>query len=231
MERYSRSIGTLSLQEIEKIRTARVVVVGCGGLGGYILEMLGRMGVGTLTAIDGDVFEESNLNRQLLSEMELLGTPKAAAAKKRMEAVNPEIQVNVRQQWLTESNAQSLLQGHDVIVDALDSIEARMIIHQAAERLGIPMVHGAIGGWYGQVTVILPGDTTFDHLYGKGQQRGIEKVLGNPSFTPALVASIQTAEVIKLLIGRGELLRNRILRIDLLDQEYTIIELTQRPSE
>lgn len=229
MGRYSRSVGTLSIFEIEKLQSAKVAVVGCGGLGGYVLEMLGRMGVGNLTAIDGDVFEESNLNRQLLAETALMGVAKAAAAKKRMAAVNPESAVMAVQEWLTADNARFLLAGHDVIVDALDAIGTRMLLQEAAETLNIPLVHGAIGGWYGQVTVILPGDRTLNRLYQAGQQKGLEKLLGNPSFTPALVASIQAAEAIKLLVGRGELLRNRVLRIDLLAQEFTVIELETKP--
>ena len=225
MERYSRCIGTLSVPEIEKLHAARVAVVGCGGLGGYVLEMLGRMGVGHLTAIDGDVFEESDLNRQLLSETALLGTSKAVAAKKRMEKVNPEVFVTALQERLSAENAKTLLDIHDVIVDALDNIETRRLLQNVAEELHIPLVHGAIGGWYGQVTVILPGDRTLDRLYRGNQQNGVEKQQGNPSFTPALAAAAQAAETIKLLTGRGELLRNRVLRIDLLEQEYSVIEL------
>lgn len=226
MGRYSRSVGTLSLPEITKLQGSKVAIVGCGGLGGYVLEMLGRMGVGHLTAIDGDVFEESNLNRQLLAETAGLGTAKAMAAKKRMAAVNPEVAVTAVAQWLTAENAPALLKGHDVIVDALDSITARLMLQQAAETLDIPMIHGAIGGWYGQVTVVFPGDRTLDRLYQQGTAGGLEKKLGNPSFTPALVAAIEAAEVIKLLIGRGELLRNQALRVDLLEHDYTLIDLT-----
>lgn len=226
MERYSRSIGTLSVSEIEKLHASRVAVVGCGGLGGYVLEMLGRMGVVHLTAIDGDVFEESNLNRQLLSKIALMGVSKAVSAKKRMAEINPDVFVSAIQEWLSAENANALLTTHEVIVDALDSIETRRLLQNAAENLGIPLVHGAIGGWYAQVTVILPGDRTLDRLYRENQKSGVEKQLGNPSFTPALAAAIQAVETIKLLIGRGELLRNRVLRIDLLDQEYTLIELS-----
>lgn len=227
MGRYERSIGTVTEQELERLQGARVAVVGCGGLGGYVLELLGRMGVGRLTAIDGDVFEESNLNRQLLSETALLGFAKAEAARVRMVAVNPEVSVTALQKWLTADNAQALLDSHDVIVDALDSIEVRRLLQKTAEGLGIPLVHGAIGSWYGQVATILPGDRTLDRLYPEGVQKGLEKELGNPSFTPALVASVQAAEVIKLLIGRGELLRNRVLRIDMLEQEYSLIDIEQ----
>lgn len=225
MGRYERSIGTVTKQELLRLQGARVAVVGCGGLGGYVLEMLGRMGVGHLTAIDGDVFEESNLNRQLLSETALLGFAKAEAARVRMVAVNPEVSVTALQEWLTEGNAEALLKGHDVVVDALDTIGTRLVLQQAAEMLNIPLVHGAIGGWYGQVAVIFPGDRTLDRLYGENTRSGIEKQLGNPAFTPALVASLQASEVIKILIGRGELLRNRVLRVDLLEHDYTLIEI------
>lgn len=227
MSRYTRNLGTLTPLEMLKVQNANVAVVGCGGLGGYVLEMLGRLGVGSLTAIDGDVFEESNLNRQLLSQMALMGTSKAVAARERMREVNPEIGVKAIHQWLTAENAPFLLRGHAVIVDALDSIPARLMLQEAAAQLGTPLVHGAIGGWYGQVTVVFPEDRTLDRLYGSASQAGVEKKLGNPSFTPALVASIQAAETVKLLIGRGELLRNRVLRIDLLEQEYTLIDYAE----
>ncbi len=209
---------------MERLQTARVAVAGCGGLGGYIIEMLARIGVGHLTVVDGDVFEESNLNRQLLSETRLLNTSKAEAAKCRIFAINPDVCVTAHHQWLTSDNIQQFLVNHDVIVDALDSISIRMLLQDAAEKLGTPLIHGAIGGWYGQVTVIFPYDRTLNKLYRQSGLTGVEKRLGNPSFTPALVASIQAAETIKLLVGRGELLRNKVLRIDLLDSEFTIID-------
>jgi molybdopterin-synthase adenylyltransferase len=224
-QRHVRSIGTLTVEELQHLKMCRVAVVGCGGLGGYVLEMLGRMGVGYLTAIDGDVFEESNLNRQILSETEMLGWSKAEVARLRMNRVNPEVVVFPVRDWLVEDNAESLLAGHDVVVDALDSISARFTVQGSCEKLQVPMVHGAIGGWYGQLTVIFPGDRTLNKLYSKDQSKGVESKLGNPSFTPALIASIQAAETVKLLIGRGESLRNRVLRVDLLEQEYSVLDL------
>jgi Dinucleotide-utilizing enzymes involved in molybdopterin and thiamine biosynthesis family 2 len=227
MERYSRNMKTLSKEENNRLKEFKVCVVGCGGLGGYVIEMLGRIGVGSITAVDGDVFEESNLNRQILSSSESLGLSKALVAKLRMEKVNPLIKVEPVQAMLTEENSLDILKNHHVVVDALDSIPTRLMLQDSCKKLDIPMIHGAIAGWYGQVTTIFPGDDTLNKIYNKdkNEAKGIEKEMGNPSFTPALTASIEVSEAIKLLLGRGELLRKKILFIDLLSSEYDIVPI------
>ncbi len=225
MKRYIRNIGTLSREENEQLKNYKVCVVGCGGLGGYIIELLGRLGIGFITAVDEDHFEESNLNRQILSDIKSLGKSKALTAKERMALVNPLITINPIKENLTEKNAVKILTGHHVIIAALDNAKARFILQDTAEQLNIPLVHGAISGWYGQVSTIFPGEKTLNKIYTSCSNHGIEQTLGNPSFTPSLVASIQVSEVLKILIGRGTLLQNKLLYIDLLDQEYRIIEL------
>lgn len=225
MERYLRNMDMLSQEENDHLKDCKVCVIGCGGLGGYIIEMLGRLGVGSITAVDGDVFEPSNLNRQLLSDEDALGKNKALKAKERMLLVNPLITVAPIMENFTKENGKEILRGHHVIVDALDNIPSRMLLQEFAETLNIPFVHGAIAGWYGQVSTILPGDQTLHKIYPQKNNKGIEQSLGNPSFTPALVASIQVSEVLKILIKRGSLLRKKILSINLLDLEYEIINL------
>ncbi len=225
MQRYARNMKTLSLEENNSLKHFKVCVVGCGGLGGYIIEELGRIGIGSITAVDGDVFEESNLNRQLLSSVDNLGNSKAEAAEFRMRKVNPMIKVTAVCKRLDMKNGPDILAGHDIVLDALDNIESRLTLEKLAEQAQIPLVHGAIAGWFGQVTTILPGDRTLSLLYPADESRGIEKELGNPSFTPALVASIQVAEAVKLLIRRGETLRRKLLIINLLEQEYEVIDL------
>lgn len=223
--RYSRNMKMLSQEENESLQEKCVAVIGCGGLGGGIIEMLGRLGVGRIIAVDGDVFEPSNLNRQLLSHTQNMGISKAHAAVERMTLVNPEIQVKAVTEIVTAENASTLLEGAGVIVDAVDRIGTRLMLQQTAEEMGVPLVHGAIGGWYGQVMTILPGDRTLNYIYGGEKTQGIEKDLGNPSFTPAMVGSIQVSEVLKILIGRGSLLRHKMLYIDLYEQDYTVLEL------
>lgn len=215
---------TLSMEENNELRTIKVCVVGCGGLGGYVIEMLGRIGIGHITAVDGDVFDETNLNRQLLSETNLIGISKAKVAFDRMQRVNPEIELIPVNAYLDSQNGKDIIKGHDVVVDALDNAPSKMLLKDICCKLGIPLVHGAIGGWYGQVACVFPGDNTLDMLYKDVDSEGIERELGNPPFTPALIASIQASEVIKILIKRGDVLRNKVLYVDLLSMEFNIIE-------
>jgi molybdopterin/thiamine biosynthesis adenylyltransferase len=224
-KRYERNMMTLSPEENAKLATFKVFVAGCGGLGGFIIEELGRLGIGRITAVDGDVFEETNLNRQLLSTVELLGASKAETAKQRMLEVNPDVEVTAIHTMIDENNCPELIRGHDLVMDALDNMGTRKIIEKACEKEGIPMVHGAIAGWYGQVSAVFPGDKTIEKLYPSDAEKGIETHLGNPSFTPAAIASIQVAEGLKILLGRGNILRNKLLSINLLDHEYEIFSL------
>ncbi|WP_029687611.1 HesA/MoeB/ThiF family protein [Thermoanaerobacter sp. A7A] len=225
MGRYGRNMNMLSKEENEKLKDFRVCVLGCGGLGGYAIEMLGRLGIGYITAVDKDVFEETNLNRQILSDMNSLGKSKALMAVERMKLVNPEVFVNAIVDEFNFENGKDIIKGHDIVIDALDNIEGKLTLQDICEELGIPFVHGAIAGWYGQVTTVFPGDKTLKFLYKKEMRKGIEKELGNPSFTPALVASIQVSEALKVLIGRGEVLRRKVLFINTFEQEYEIIVL------
>jgi molybdopterin/thiamine biosynthesis adenylyltransferase len=220
MGRYERNMNMLSKEENERLRSFKVCVVGCGGLGGYVIEMLGRLGIGHITAVDKDAFEESNLNRQILSNVNNLGQYKALEAKRRMETVNPDVVVDSIIAEFNDKNAEGILKGHNLVIDALDNIQSRLMLQDICEKLNIPLIHGAIAGWYGQVTTILPGDKTLNNIYKNKVQRGIEKDLGNPSFTPALVASIQVSEALKVLLGRGDLLRKEVLYIDTYTQEY-----------
>ena len=225
MNRYIKNQNMLSAVENQSLRNFRVAVVGCGGLGGYLIEMLARLGVGHITAIDGDVFDVSNLNRQLLALPGNIGKSKAMEAKERVLAVNPEISVNPVSSFLTKENAGEILGRHHVICDALDNITARLMLQEAAESLSIPLVHAAIAGWYAQVCTVMPGDKTLNRIYPEDLSRGEEAELGNPSFTPGLAASVQVSEVLKILIGRGSLLRNKLLVINTLDNHYFAIDV------
>ena len=218
--RYARNHDAFTREEGERFSQFRVVVVGCGGLGGYVVEHLGRLGIGHITAVDGDCFEETNLNRQLLCTEDLLGTPKALAAKGRMAQVNGEVEVIPLVKRMTEDNVDQILEGHYIAIDALDNIESRFVLEEGCQRAGIPMVHGAIGGWYGQVGVSFPGQPLLPKVYGKDREKGMEEELGNPSFTPGIIASIQVALCMKVLLDKGEELAGRFLTIDLENMEF-----------
>ena len=216
MERYLRNHDAISEEEQAFLATKRVLVVGCGGLGGMVIECLARIGVGYLRVVDGDVFEESNLNRQLLSSTMNLGRPKTLAARQRVMAVNPLVEVDAVQAELTVENARQLLGECDVAVDCLDNIPARLVLQEAAKEAGIPVVHGAVAGWLGRICVIQPGEDLLTLLYPEpDEMRGEERLAGTLSFTAALTASWQSAETVKLLLGKPGL-QGEIIEVDLM---------------
>lgn len=215
-ERYLRNLGVLGWEGQRRLLEASVAVVGCGGLGGAIIEGLARSGVGRLTVIDGDTFAPHNLNRQLLGTMSTLGRPKVEAARERVAAVNPAVEVTAYAAWANAENLPAMLAGAQVAVDALDAPRVRLLLQAAARELGIPLVHGAIAGFIGQVTTVLPGDETLTVLYGaEPPDHGAEFVVGTPAPTPLLVAALEVAETLKLLTGCGAVLRRQLLYIDL----------------
>lgn len=219
--RYVRNLPALTEAECLILRTKRVLVVGCGGLGGHIIDQLARIGIGSLRVVDGDVFEASNLNRQLLSEVPLLGVSKVKAAAERISRVNPDIQVEAVEAFLIQANAVGLLEGCDVAIDALDNIPSRKILACACEEAGIPYIYGAIQGWIAQMAVSMPGDKLIGKLFPEEVQIRDKSAL---SFTPALCASMQVCACIKLLAGRP-VETGTVYYADLLNQEFERIPL------
>lgn len=217
--RYTRNIGTLTEDEQEAFRGKRVFIAGSGGLGGHILAHLLRIGVGHITIIDGDVFEESNLNRQLLSSVEVIGRPKAEVAAEYAAAVNPSVSVTALPVMLNGANAVSLLSGHDLVIDALDNIESRRLLAKACDELSLPYIYGAICGFVSQVGTFPPGtaEKRLSVLYPP------KAAITNKSCiapTPALCASMQASEAVKWLLGREGCLTGSILYADLLQMEF-----------
>lgn len=225
MNRYSRNQKSITVEENKILNKSSVCVIGCGGLGGYVIEFLGRVGIGKITVVDGDVFERTNLNRQILSDESSIGNNKAIKAKERMSKVNSDITVDSISEMLTEDNGRNIIKGHDVVIDALDNIKTRLILQKLCEKEGIPLVHGSVAGWYGQVATILPGDRTLDKIYRRNIDKGIETELGNLSFIVANIASIQSCEAVKVILGKKTILTHKIMMIDLLNMEQQVINL------
>jgi molybdopterin/thiamine biosynthesis adenylyltransferase len=220
--RYARNAGTIGLAGQLALHDARVAVAGCGGIGGYLVEELARLGVGTIVAVDPDLFDESNLNRQLLATVENIGLPKVEAAALRVRSVNPAVIVRPLRARLDSRSAPSILEDVDVVADGLDTIPARLELADACAGMGIPFVHASIAGWYGQATTQWPASSALREIYGSvAAERGTETILGNPAFTPALAASIEVAEVCKLILGLSGTLCGRLLCFDLLAMEYS----------
>ncbi len=214
-ERYIRNLGALTEAECALLRGKTVLVAGCGGLGGYLIEMLLRLGVGEIRAADGDCFEASNLNRQLLSAPALLGKGKAETAAERAAAVNPDVRFVAVQEFVTEANVDELVQGCDAVLDALDNIASRRLLANACGRANVPLIHGAICGWNAQAAIVMPGDGLMDRIYPDGAAL---KSKASLSFTPPFCAALQTALCVRLLTGR-EVESGKLYVADLLDME------------
>jgi len=216
--RYLRNQSAISCGEQLTLCQSGVAVVGAGGLGGYAADLLARVGIGALTLVDPDVFTESNLNRQRFAMADTLGTAKVEAAKAQIRWINPGVAVSARRERLDSENGAALIGGTHVVVDGLDNISDRLVLQEVCRRAQIPLVHGAIAGFEGQVLTIMPGDAGLKNLYGEAppqSQAPPESVLGVPCLTPFMISGLQVMEVLKLLLNRGATPSASMLYLDL----------------
>jgi molybdopterin/thiamine biosynthesis adenylyltransferase len=230
-ERYARNQQTLSTADQLKLLQAHVIIIGLGGLGGTVTEILARIGIGSLTLVDGDCFEDSNLNRQLLSSVAVLDRSKAEVAAERVSAVNPAVNTRTVSQFFTADNCLDLLNNTTLAVDCLDNIPDRFLLEKGCRTVGIPLISAAIGGTSGQVAVIMPGDHGLSQIYGEpGQvsEKGVEKILGTLPYTAITMAALECAEVITLIVAQKARLHNKLLIADLSDHSYELVTFAGR---
>jgi len=226
--RYSRQLLIPDIGRVgqERLKNSKVFVSGLGGLGSVITLYLAAAGVGTLRVVDKGKVELSNLNRQILYGSDDIGKKKAEAAKKKLKRLNPHIKIEAMAQSITERNAIDLIDDSDAIVDALDNYPTRYILNRAALKKRIPFFYGAVRGFQGMLTSIIPGKT--------GCLRCLVPTPPTPSLvpimgvTPAMIGCIQTTEVIKYIVGIGELLMNRMLLFDGLNLTFEVITFKKR---
>lgn len=198
-ERWRRSLGALEEEELRALGEKKLLIAGCGGLGGYLAEYLLRLGVGELRVADPERFEPTNLNRQLLCTRESLGCYKAEAAARRADLVAPDCRFSGHICRLDEKTLPGLLRGCDAALDALDSPESRKLLKAACDEAGIPYFFGAVNGWVAQAALSLPGDALPELLYPEDYAQEEKSVL---PFTPALGAALQAALCLRWLCGR-----------------------------
>jgi molybdopterin/thiamine biosynthesis adenylyltransferase len=216
--RYARSIPAFGIEGQVRLLESSVGIVGAGGLGGFLLEILARAGVGRLVVADKDVFEPTNLNRQLLAAGPTLGRPKAEVAAERIGLINPAVTVEAAVEAVTAASAPKIFRGVMVMADALDNVPDRLMIEAFARKTGIPFVFGAVAGFMGQVTTVFPEDPGLGRIYGSGEKpaAGADPDLGIAPMTPPLVAARQAGEIINILLGRTQgLLRGRLWVVDM----------------
>ena len=227
-ERYQRNLGVVSPSEQVKLLQSKVAIIGAGGLGGTVLELLTRMGIGQLMIADKDIIGDSNLNRQILSKETNLGQSKAEVAVKRVKEINSSIEITGHSVFINSDNVEKIIEGAEVVVDALDNLPSRFVLQKACRDLEIPLVHGAIAGFNGQLTTIFPEDKGLELIYGTDRdlpEHGSEVEWGAPSMIPAIIASLEAQEAVKILLKRGKLFRNRLLYIDIEEGTMEILKL------
>jgi len=227
-ERYCRNQNSFSNEDQLRLLRSHVAIIGLGGLGGTVTEMLARIGVGRLTLVDGDCFEESNLNRQLLSSAACLGRSKAATAQMRVREINPAVEVHAVAEFFRADNGRAILQDAVLAIDCLDSIADRFVLEDACRNATIPLISAAIGGSSGQATVIFPEDPGLLDIYGpvkKTQKRGMEKSIGTLPFAAMYMAAVECAAATTLLLGKPSPLRNRIFMAEVGDHTTELFSL------
>jgi molybdopterin/thiamine biosynthesis adenylyltransferase len=226
--RYLRNAGSLGVAGQKSLLQAKALLIGAGGLGGTIALLLARMGLGSLVIADGDSFSESNLNRQALSLESNLGSKKVRVAQAEMAKINAATEVEVFEGFVAEKELSTLIRGVQAAMDALDNMPSRFRLEKACRDAGVPLVHGAVAGFTGQVTTIYPEDIGFRAFYGDPRdtpEKGVEVELGNLPGIVSTIASLQVQEAIKVLTGLGRPLRNRLLFIDSLNGVSETISL------
>lgn len=227
-ERYCRNQNSFSNDDQLRLLRSHVAIIGLGGLGGAVTEILARMGVGRLTLVDGDCFEESNLNRQLLSSPAALGKSKAATAQQRVREINPAVEVGAVAEFFRVENGEAILRGALLAIDCLDSIADRFVLEDACKKATIPLISAAIGGSSGQATVIFPEDPGLQSIYGpakKAQKRGMEQSVGTLPFAAMYMAAVECAAAATLLLGKPSTLRNRLFLAEVGDHTTELFSL------
>ncbi len=229
-ERYQRQLLAWSIEDQLKLKESTVLVVGVGGLGSSITIYLTAVGVGKLILVDGEVVELSNLNRQVLYSVDDIGKPKVYVAAEKLRKLNPHVEIKPVKARLTEELAEELVPKADVVVDALDNWETRLVLNKVCVKYRKPLVHGGIEAWYGQAMTIIPGKTPCLQCLVPTPPKSRKTPIPVVPMTPGIIGLIEANEVVKLLLGRGELLLNRMLVYDGFRGEFMAIKVSRNPN-
>jgi len=229
LERYDRQIiqPQIGIKGQEKIKQARVLIAGAGGLGSPAAFYLSAAGVGTIGIVDHDVVELSNLNRQILHWDRDVGKAKAISATEKLKELNHGITVKTIKETITEATVSQILTDFDMVIDAMDNLPTRYLLNKAALEKNIPFFHGAVYGFEGRAMTIIPGETACLRCVYRGVLP--EKKFPVLGTTPAVIGCIQATEAIKYMVGAGELLKNRLLIYDGLSMSFSELEVTRDP--
>ncbi len=202
-ERYARQLPLIGEDGQACLEAATVFIAGAGGLGSPVSMYLAEAGVGHIRIADLDVIEESNLNRQILHPQARLGMPKARSAGMTLKSLNPNCDVTVFNEKIDEASVQKMVEGVDVIIDCMDNFETRYVLNEASQKLNIPLLHAAVSGNAGQMTLVIPGETPcLACIFPKAETTASTPIIGAAA---GVVGSMQALEAIRFLIGKPTL--------------------------
>jgi molybdopterin/thiamine biosynthesis adenylyltransferase len=233
LRRYSRQIALKDIGEQgqRQLKKSRVGVIGVGGLGCFSAIQLAAMGVGSLTLVDQDVVDLTNLHRQILYDTSNVGYPKVEIAQKRLQALNPHLAIEALPITINETTASAVVKNVDVVIDGLDRLQPRYAINKACREHNVPYIYAGALETYGNVSTILPGETACLECYlGTVNDAGLPTCETTGVLTPilAIIASIQVSEAIHLLLGREPALRGKVLFIDVNSLSFTHLKIQRR---
>ena len=226
LERYSRQ---LVLDEIgssgqKKLLESRVLVLGAGGLGSAAITYLARSGIGTIGVVDYDRVELSNLHRQIIHNTLDLNKPKVVSAKEKINKINPEVKLILFEERLAKTNIEKIFKDFEIIVDGLDSFKDKFLVNEYSVKLRKKLVHAGVIGFEGQVLTVMPGESACLKCFFPDNEpadfRQSCKEIGVLGPCVGVIAALQATEVIKLILGIGELLTNRVLKYNALNQIF-----------
>jgi len=238
-EIITRQMSIVSKNKQKIFKDSKIAVIGCGGIGGAVIEMLARMGVGELNIVDCDVFDMSNLNRQIMSSLDKLNKPKSEVTKEKINSINPYVKVNAFNEEVSDKNVEKIAKDCDVIIDALDNILSRIIISRYAKEKKIPFIHGAIHGTMGQLSVFTEDTISYEELFSissfnKKLTNDVKKEISEISEeippvigpVPNIIGCLQAMECFKLITGIGQItFAPKIFKFDLLYFDSFNVEL------
>ncbi len=235
LERYSRHVilQDIGIEGQEKLLESKVLVIGAGGLGAPVLLYLAAAGVGTLGIVDGDVVDLSNLQRQVIHATKDIDIPKVQSAKESINEINPDVKVIIHQDLAMAHNILDLIKDYDFIIDGTDNFPAKFLINDACVQAGKPFSHGGILRFDGQTLTHVPGHTCFRCVFPDLPPKDAVPTCSQAGVLGAIagtLGTIQATEAVKYLIGKGELLTDKLLVFNALNMDFRKVKLKRSSS-